>query len=60
MPMSEDLKRLLGGAFKLEANPKEKPKKAPQSDPLPKKETEIFRSKRFPTYLKSKRSRKKE
>ncbi len=54
LPMSDDLKRLLGDAFKLDEKPKEKPHKPNQQEHTEKKEKEPFHPKRFPTYLKLK------
>jgi len=54
LPMSDDLKRLLGDAFKLDEKPKEKPQKPHQQENTDKKEKEPFHPKRFPTYLKLK------
>ncbi|MEZ4952195.1 MAG: hypothetical protein R2825_01305 [Saprospiraceae bacterium] len=52
LPMSDDLKRLLGDAFKLDEKPKEKPKRPHHTSNTDKKEKEPFLPKRFPTYLK--------
>lgn len=54
LPMSDDLKRLLGDAFKLDEKPKAKPQKPHIHENSDKKEKEHFHPRRFPTYLKLK------
>lgn len=54
LPMSDDLKRLLGDAFKLDEKPKAKPQKQHINESSDKKEKEHFHPRRFPTYLKLK------